>query len=119
MRKKGILNHRVKTLSAMAAVPALLMENRFVVLANNVGRNGGFAMSTGIPQIDNIFSTITTLLLGVVAVIGVIILIKNIADMVEAYQQHDSRGMYEGGKGIAAGAVMVFIGPLLTLMGIL
>lgn len=119
MRKKGILNHGVKALSAMAAVPVLLMENSFVVLANSTGRNVGLRTSTGIQQIDTIFSTLTTLLLGVVAIIGVIILIKNIADMVEAYQQHDSRGMYEGGKGIAAGAVMVFIGPLLTLMGIL
>ncbi len=118
MKRTKLLKNKVKAVSAVAVANMLTTGNRFVVWANGTG-NGGLKTSTGIPQIDNIFSTLTTLLLGIVAIIGVIILIKNIADTVEAYQQHDSRGIYEGGKGIAAGAIMVFIGPLLTLMGVL
>lgn len=77
------------------------------------------AISTGIPEVDNILSVIATLLLGVVAGIGLIITIKNIGDTAQAYQQQDSHGMYDGAKGIAAGAIMVFIGPILKLFGII
>lgn len=118
MKNVYVLKNNIKAVSAVVSANMLMAGNRFVVLANGTG-TGGLKTTTGIPQIDNIFSTLTTLLLGIVAIIGVIILIKNLADTVEAYQQHDSRGIYEGGKGIAAGAIMVFIGPLLTLMGIL
>lgn len=33
-------------------------------------------------------------------------------------QWQDSHGMYDGAKGIAAGAIMVFAGTILTLMGL-
>lgn len=77
------------------------------------------AISTGIPEVDNILSVIATLLLGVVAGIGLIITIKNMGDTAQAYQQQDSHGIYDGAKGIAAGAIMVFIGPILKLFGII
>jgi hypothetical protein len=74
--------------------------------------------STGITQVDTILTTLKTLFLGIVAGIGLIILIKEIADTAQAYQQQDSHGMYDGFKGIAAGAIMVFAGTILTLMGL-
>lgn len=74
--------------------------------------------STGITQVDTILTTLKTLFLGIVAGIGLIILIKAIADTAQAYQQQDSHGMYDGAKGIAAGAIMVFAGTILTLMGL-
>ena len=39
-------------------------------------------------------------------------------EFAQAYQQQDSHGMYDGAKGIAAGAIMTFAGSILTLMGI-
>lgn len=74
--------------------------------------------TTGITQIDTMLSTLKGLFLGVLAGIGLIILIKGIGDTAQAYQQQDSHGMYDGAKGIVAGAIMVFAGSIITLLGI-
>lgn len=76
------------------------------------------AVSTGIPEIDKTLSTLKGLFLGILAGIGLIILIKGIGDTAQAYQQQDSHGMYDGAKEIAAGAIMFFAGGILTLLGI-
>lgn len=77
------------------------------------------AISTGVPEVDAALSVIATLFLGLVAGIGLIIFIKNLGDTAQAYQQQDSHGMYDGAKGLAAGAVMIFVGPILKLLGII
>ena len=59
-----------------------------------------------------------TLVIAVIGAVGVIILAKNVMEFAQAYQQQDSHGMYDGAKGIAAGAIMTFAGSILTLMGI-
>lgn len=76
------------------------------------------AVSTGVAEIDSILSTLKGLFLGVLAGIGLIILIKGIGDTAQAYQQQDSHGMYDGAKGIVAGSIMVFAGGILTILGI-
>lgn len=76
------------------------------------------AVSTGVPEIDNILSILKGLFLGVLGGIGLIILIKGIGDTAQAYQQQDSHGMYDGAKGIVAGAIMVFVGSILGILGI-
>lgn len=76
------------------------------------------ATSTGIAEIDKILTTLKSLFLGIVAGIGLIILIKAIGDTAQAYQQQDSHGMYDGAKGIVAGAIMVFAGVILTALGL-
>ena len=85
----------------------MMCSNTIAVMADPV--------STGVAEVD---TTLKTLFLGLVAGIGLIILIKRIADTAQAYQQQDSHGMYDGAKGIAAGAIMTFAGSILTLMGI-
>ena len=88
----------------------MMCSNTIAVMADPV--------STGVAEVDTILTTLKTLFLGLVAGIGLIILIKGIADTAQAYQQQDSHGMYDGAKGIAAGAIMTFAGSILTLMGI-
>lgn len=88
----------------------MMCSNTIAVMADPI--------STGVAEVDTILTTLKTLFLGLVAGIGLIILIKGIADTAQAYQQQDSHGMYDGAKGIAAGAIMTFAGSILTLMGI-
>lgn len=66
----------------------MMCSNTIAVMADPV--------STGVAEVDTILTTLKTLFLGLVAGIGLIILIK----------------------GIAAGAIMTFAGSILTLMGI-
>ena len=86
------------------------------VLANGTS-GGGMQTSTGIPEIDNAFAVIKALFIGLIGLIGVIILAKNISDTAVAYQEKDSHGMYDGAKGIAAGAIMAFISGILAILG--
>lgn len=118
MKRTKLLKNKVKAVCAVAVANMLTMGNRFVVWANGTG-NGGFATSTGIPMIDNALSTIKSIILGIIAGVGVIVFLKNLADTFEALTQHDSRGIYEGGRGMAAGLAMIGIKTILKLMGIL
>ena len=77
----------------------------------------GVATSTGIPEIDNALNIIKALFIGLISTIGVIILAKGISDTAIGYQQQDSHGMFDGIKGIAAGAIMAFIGIIIALLG--
>lgn len=95
----------------------MMCSNTIAVMAADEEKKAN-VVNTGIEQVDNVLSTLKTLFLGLVAGIGLIILIKGIADTAQAYQQQDSHGMYDGAKGIAAGAIMTFAGSILTLMGI-
>ena len=54
----------------------------------------------------------------IVVAIGAIILLKNIMETAQAYQQQDSSSMHSGLKGIAAGSVMVAAGTIMRLLGI-
>lgn len=96
----------------------MLCSNTIAVMAGDGDKDKENVVSTGITQVDNILTTLKTLFLGLVAGIGLIIMIKGIADTAQAYQQQDSHGMYDGAKGIAAGAIMTFIGSILAVMGL-
>lgn len=53
---------------------------------------------------------------AVIAGIGAIILLKNIVEAVQAYQQQDSSGMYSALKGVVAGAIMCAAGVVLAII---
>lgn len=72
---------------------------------------------TGVTQVDTALSTLKTIMIGVVSAIGIIILVKNISDFAQSFQQQDSQGMHMAAKGIAAGVIMAAVGPVLTLLG--
>lgn len=121
MKNKN-LKEKMKMIGAGVYINVWMLCNNIIAIMadqNNEKQNDQkINAGTGITQIDNILTTIKTLFLGIVAGIGLIILIKGIADTAQAYQQQDSHGMYDGAKGIAAGAIMVFAGTILTLMGL-
>lgn len=108
--KKGYKKISVVGCSALLLMPG----NSQCVMAATAGGT----TSTGIPQVDNILNGLKMLFLGVVAGIGLIVLIKAIGDTAQAYQEKDSHGIYDGVRGIVAGAIMVFAGALLAIFGL-
>ncbi len=113
--KKDHFKNKCKKATLMAGSAFLMAAAKSQsVLASS----GGVTTSTGIPQIDSILNTLKLLFLGIVGGIGLIILIKSIGDTAQAYQERDSHGMYDGARGIAAGAIMVFIGAVLAVLGL-
>lgn len=110
-----LLKKRCKKMSVVGYSALLLMAvNSQCVMAATAGGTTG----TGIPQLDNILNGLKVLFLGVVAGIGLIVLIKAIGDTAQAYQEKDSHGIYDGVRGMVAGAIMVFAGALLGIFGL-
>ena len=58
-----------------------------------------------------------TLVLAVIAAVGVIILAKNVMEFAQAYQQQDSTTMNAALKGIVAGIMMAGISAVLAFLG--
>ena len=58
-----------------------------------------------------------TLVLAVIAAVGVIILAKNVMEFAQAYQQQDSATMNAALKGIVAGIMMAGISAVLAFLG--
>lgn len=114
MRKQR--DKKKKLMTVLSGTMLFIFSGAEKVLAGDTS-GGGMTTSTGIPELDNAFAIIKAIFIGLIAVIGVIILAKGISDTAVAYQQQDSHGMYDGAKGIAAGAVMAFISVILGVLG--
>lgn len=85
------------------------------------GSTGGSGGGTGGGGADSIIAPITKLtdlIEKVVAAIGVVIIVKNVMEFAQAYQQQDSATMNSALKGIVAGVIMAAIGTVLSIMGI-
>lgn len=114
MRKKFI--DKRKMMTALSGMGVSVFGSATRVMANEAS-GAGLQTTTGIPELDQAFSTIKAIFIGFIALIGVIILAKGISDAAVAYQDKDSHGMFDGAKEIAAGAVMAFISVILAVLG--
>ena len=76
-----------------------------------------FAAGTGTAAITQPLENLKTLVLAVIAAVGVIILAKNVMEFAQAYQQQDSATMNAALKGIVAGAMMAGISAVLAFLG--
>lgn len=63
-------------------------------------------------------ANLKTLVLSIIAAVGVIILAKNVMEFAQAYQQQDSSTMNSAIKGIVAGLIMAAISSVLVFLGI-
>lgn len=76
-----------------------------------------FAAGTGTAAITQPLENLKTLVIAVIAAVGVIILAKNVMEFAQAYQQQDSATMNSALKGIVAGAIMAGISAVLAFLG--
>lgn len=76
-----------------------------------------FAAGTGTAAITQPLENLKTLVIAVIAAVGVIILAKNVMEFAQAYQQQDSATMNSALKGIVAGAMMAGISAVLAFLG--
>ena len=63
-------------------------------------------------------TNLKTLVVSVIAAVGVIILAKNVMEFATAYQQQDSSSMNSAIKGIVAGLIMAAISSVLAFLGV-
>ena len=76
-----------------------------------------FAAGTGTAGITQPLENLKTLIIAVIAAVGVIILAKNVMEFAQAYQQQDSATMNSALKGIVAGVMMAGISAVLAFLG--
>lgn len=75
------------------------------------------SFASGAESITQPLENLKTLIIAVIAVVGVIILAKNVMEFAQAYQQQDSSTMNSALKGIVAGIMMAGISTVLTFLG--
>ena len=68
-------------------------------------------------EITQPLENLKTLVLAVIAAVGVIILAKNVMEFAQAYQQQDSATMNAALKGVVAGIVVAGISAVLAFLG--
>lgn len=76
-----------------------------------------FAAGAGTSSITQPLENLKTLIIAVIAAVGVIILAKNVMEFAQAYQQQDSATMNSALKGIVAGVMMAGISAVLAFLG--
>ncbi|MGN0141697.1 MAG: hypothetical protein ACI4AD_05670 [Roseburia sp.] len=104
-----------KSMCMLTGIAFMVMCNTVMVLADN----SASTTSTGVDQIDNILSGLKTILIAIVSGIGIIMAIPKVGEFSEAFQQKDNHGMWDSGKGLIGCSFMIFVGPVLTLLGII
>lgn len=72
---------------------------------------------TGIDYIDEKTGMVLGILMGVVSVVGIYIVIKNIAELATAVGERDATTMKTAGLGLAGGIVMAGISVILAVLG--
>lgn len=78
---------------------------------------GTVCMAGDIGQVTNGLNNLKLLFLGVVAIIGVIVLVKGVVDFSSALSDRDSSGMKQAGLVIGGGAVMAAISTVIGFLG--
>jgi len=75
-------------------------------------------VSASVDSVTAPLTNLKTLVLSIIAAVGVIILAKNVMEFAQAYQQQDSSTMNSAIKGIVAGLIMAAISGVLTFLGV-
>lgn len=75
-------------------------------------------LTAGNTDFLNPLRVLINLLLSAVALVGVIIIIKNISEFATAWKAGDESGTSSALKGLIGGLLMAGIGALLTFLGI-
>lgn len=68
-----------------------------------------------VTQVTGPIITLVNVLLGILAVVGIIMLIKAISELIAAIQQQDNTGIFHAGRGIAVALLMMSISLIVKL----
>lgn len=111
-KAKGMVKKAVACVSGLM-YSSLAMNVVAFAADDDDKKSSGGDISAITKPLDNL----KLLLIAVVGAIGVIILVKNIMEMAQAYQGQDSSGMSSALKGIVAGLMMAGISTVLAILG--
>lgn len=109
MKKNSFLGNAKKKLALMAVAACYVST----MLPSTVFASGGGDTSAITQPLTNL----KTLVIAIIAAVGVIIIAKNVMEFAQAYQQQDSSTMNSAIKGIVAGVIMAGISTVLTFLG--
>jgi hypothetical protein len=62
-------------------------------------------------------NSVISVVLSILACVGVFMLAKSIAELVNSIQQQDNSGIFHAARGIASGALMISIKLIINLFG--
>lgn len=62
-------------------------------------------------------NAIIIVILVIMAAIGALILVKNVGELAHAIQDRDTSGMWQAGRGIGAGLLLISIRLIMSLFG--
>ncbi|MBO5239450.1 MAG: hypothetical protein J6B50_11860 [Lachnospiraceae bacterium] len=75
-------------------------------------------LTAGNTDFLNPLRVLINLLLSAVALVGIIMIIKNLSELLTAWKSNDESGTSSAAKGLIGGILMAGIGGLLTFLGI-
>ena len=73
---------------------------------------------TGLPEIDNIFNQLFSLLFGILRAVGAVLVIYGLVQFAQSFQAHDTTARISGILMIAGGLIVCFLREILAFMGI-
>lgn len=73
---------------------------------------------TGLPEIDNIFNQLFSLLFGILRAVGAVLVIYGLFQFAQSFQAHDTTARISGILMIAGGLIVCFLREILIFLGI-
>lgn len=110
--KKNSVMSRIKEFGRKVMVPSLSGAVFAMCRMTSVVYAAGDTSAVTKP-----LDSLKTLIIAVIGAVGVIILVKNVMEFAQAYQQQDSSTMNSALKGIVAGIMMAGISSVLSFLG--
>ena len=104
-RQKKISNMKNKIARGILGVAAMVNGVVTPGLITNATTSGDVA------------SSVTEPMNQVISVVGVFMLVKSVAELVNSIQEQDNSGIFRAARGIAAGALMISIRLIIGLFG--
>ena len=111
-RQKKISNMKNKIERGILGVSAVVNGVVTPGLITNATTSGDVASSVTEPM-----NQVISVVLSVLAVVGVFMLVKSVAELVNSIQEQDNSGIFRAARGIAAGALMISIRLIIGLFG--
>lgn len=108
--KKDAIKKRIAR--AVLTVAAVFNGTMSTTLVTNATTPNYIATSVTGPM-----NQVISVVLSVLAVVGVFMLVKSVAELVNSIQEQDNSGIFRSSRGIAAGALMISIRMIIGLFG--